>query len=113
MAVLCAAAALGVSGELEDEFEYSQQAALSAMRANVPHLADAGFRWIGEMEEIAASFEHAGGTPRFHLGAADVFTMLSETPFAAENPETADASRTLEETIEVIARSAAEPASER
>ena len=112
VAVLCAAASLGVSTELEQEFLYSQSDTLTKMRSGIPHLASAAFRWIGEMEEIAASFEHAGSTPHFHQGAADVFRLLSTTPFADENPETADLDRTLDETIEVIARTAALPVSQ-
>ncbi len=32
-----------------------------------------GWRWVGEMEEIAATFEAAGLPPGFHLAAAEVF----------------------------------------
>jgi branched-subunit amino acid aminotransferase/4-amino-4-deoxychorismate lyase len=36
--------------------------------------ADAkGWRWVGEMEEIAATFEAAGLPPGFHQAAAEVF----------------------------------------
>ena len=104
VAVLCSAAALGVSKELEEEFEYSQSDALARMRSGVPHLASPAARWIGEMEEIAATYEYAGGTPHFHQGAADIYRLLSKTAFAAENPETADLDRTLEETIKEFVR---------
>lgn len=109
VAVLCSAASLGVSKELEEEFEYSQSDALARMRSGVPHLASPAARWIGEMEEIAATYEHAGGTPHFHQGAADIYRLLSRTAFAAENPETADPDRTLEETIEEFVRVAGQP----
>ena len=109
VAVLTAAASFGVSNELEQEFSYSQPDTLSRMRASVPHVAIPAARWIGEMEEIAASFEHAGSTAHFHQGAADIFRLLSRTPLAAENPEDADSDRTLEETIEVFVREAAQP----
>ncbi len=110
VAVLCAAASLGVSKELEEEFEYSQSDALARMRSGVPHLASPAARWIGEMEEIAATYEHAGGTSHFHQGAADIYRLLSKTAFAAENPETADLDRTLEETIEEFVRVAGQSA---
>ena len=32
-----------------------------------------GWRWVAEMEEIAATFEAAGQPPGFHQGAAEVF----------------------------------------
>ena len=57
------------------------------------------------MEEIAATFDHVGVTPNFHLGAAEVFRLLSETPFAQETPESLDQGRTLAQTISVAAQS--------
>ena len=69
-AVLMAARQLGVLPELLDEFRISQGAALQAMESRVSKLpADSG-RWIGEMEEIAATFAGAGVTSGFHDGAA-------------------------------------------
>lgn len=98
-AVLLAAGQLGVLPELISEFEISQQGALGAMRNRVPKLpADSG-RWIGEMEEIAATFDAAGVTPEFHNGAAEIFRVLSRTPFAQETRETMDRSRTLEQSL--------------
>ncbi|MEM7428852.1 MAG: DUF1932 domain-containing protein [Pseudomonadota bacterium] len=95
-AVLMAARQLGVLPELLEEFRISQGAALQAMEARVPKLpADSG-RWIGEMEEIAATFSQAGVTSGFHDGAAEVFRVLSQTPFAEETRETLDHGRTLE-----------------
>ena len=93
------AEALGLSAELREELEYSQGATYERMRASIPGLPAKAFRWIGEMEEIAATFEHIGVTPGFHEGAAEVFRLLSETPFARETPETIDSERTLEQTI--------------
>ena len=100
-AVLMAAEAMGLSDELRAEFLYSKKDTYGDMQANVARLpADSG-RWIGEMEEIAAAFAAVGVTPNFHLGAADVFTMLARTPFAQETRETMDRSRTLEESVRV------------
>ena len=74
--------------------------------AVIPFLpADAG-RWIGEMQEIAATFAAAGVTPGFHEGAEAVFRLMNETPFAAETRETLDRSRTLEQVLRVFAEQA-------
>lgn len=101
-ALLTVAARLGISGELRAEFEASQKDAYARMQAMIPRLpVDAG-RWVGEMEEIAATFEAAGVTPGFHQGAAEMFRLLDGTPFSAETRETIDRDRTLEETIEAI-----------
>jgi 3-hydroxyisobutyrate dehydrogenase-like beta-hydroxyacid dehydrogenase len=100
-AVLMAAEAMGLSDELRAEFLYSRKDTYGDMQANVPRLPADSERWIGEMEEIAASFAAVGVTPKFHLGAADVFTVLARTPLARETRETMDRSRTLEESVRV------------
>ena len=103
-AVLLAAEAQGLTAELLAEFEYSQGQALAQMEARLPRLpADSG-RWIGEMEEIAKTFADAGVTPGFHEGAAEIFRLLSQTPFASETRKTIDESRTLEETLREAAK---------
>ncbi len=61
-------------------------------------------RIVGEMEEIAKTFDVVGVTPHFHQGAAETFRLLNSTSFAAENPENIDRSRTLKDTIEEAAR---------
>ena len=106
-AVLTAAEVLGLSAELRAEFASSQTHALERMESQIPGLPAKAFRWIGEMDEIAATFDHAGVTPYIHQGAADVFRLLSETPFALETPETIDKQRTAAETISVVAQAAA------
>jgi len=99
-AVLMAARRLGVIDPLLEEFGISQQGPLDAMRARVPFLpADSG-RWIGEMEEIAATFASAGVTSGFHDGAADIFRLLAQTPYAAETRATLDKTRTLEQALD-------------
>lgn len=103
-AVMLAAEKLGLTEELTAEFAFSQKPALDAMRARIPRLpADSG-RWIGEMEEIAATFADAGVTSGFHDGAADIFRVLARTPFAAETRETIDTSRTMEDALKVYAQ---------
>jgi hypothetical protein len=74
------------------------------MQGRVPRIpADAG-RWIGEMEEIAATLTAAGVTSGFHDGAAAICRVLERTPFASETRETLDRSRTIDEAIPVYAR---------
>lgn len=102
VALLTAAEALGVSDELRAEHESSQPNAVKAMNG-LTRLPANAHRWIGEMEEIAATFEQVGVTPHFHLGAAEIFRLLAQTPFANETPETIDKSRTIGETIKVVA----------
>ena len=100
-AALIAAEALGVGETLHAEFAESMPAVYRRMNATVPHLPADAARWVGEMEEIARTFASVGVTPRFHEGARDVFALLAATPLAAETRETRDASRTLEQALEV------------
>jgi len=100
-ALLMTAARTGVLPDLLAEFDYSQKTALAAMRSTIPRLpADSG-RWVGEMEEIARTFAEAGVTSGFHDGAAEIFRVLSRTPFANETRQTMDTTRTLEDALAV------------
>lgn len=103
VALLTAAEAMGLSDDLHAELESSQPEAYKRMQGQIPRLPANAGRWIGEMEEIAATFDHVGVTPSFHRGAADVFKLLSQTSFAQETPETVDLSRTLAQTIAAVA----------
>lgn len=101
--VLLTAERNGLLDELIAEFEHSQGPTLNNMRGKVPFIpADSG-RWIGEMQEIAKTFREADVSGGFHDGAAWIFELLSETPFAKETRETLDTSRTLEESVKAYA----------
>ncbi len=103
-AMLLAAWQLGVYDEAVAEYADSQPSALAAMQGRVPRIpADAG-RWIGEMEEIAATLAAAGVTSGFHEGAAEILRVLDRTPFASETRETLDRSRTIDQAIPVFAQ---------
>ena len=93
---------MGLSRELESELASSRAAALAQMQSLIG-LPGKAFRWIGEMEEIAATFESVGVTGHFHHGAAEIFRMVADSPLGDERPETIDPNRTLQETVEVFA----------
>lgn len=103
-AVLLAAERLGVADALLAEFGHSQPGALGEMQARVPFLPADSARWVGEMEEIAETFADAGVTSGFHDGAAEVFRVLEQTPFAAETRADMDRSRTLQDALAVYVR---------
>ena len=102
IALLAAAQSLGVADELREEFAYSQPNALNQMEGGISRLPPNAHRWIGEMNEIAATFAAAGVTPAFHQGAAEIYRLLSQTPFAAETPESVDKDRPTAETIKAV-----------
>jgi 3-hydroxyisobutyrate dehydrogenase-like beta-hydroxyacid dehydrogenase len=57
-------------------------------------------RWIGEMEEIAATFGALGLTPRIFEGAADIYRLVGETSLADQTSREPDP--TLDEVLEVL-----------
>jgi 3-hydroxyisobutyrate dehydrogenase-like beta-hydroxyacid dehydrogenase len=100
-AVAIAAESLGITKELGAELASSQAAAYDGMKRAVPRLPLDSGRWIGEMEEIAATFASAGVTDKFHQAARDIFLLLDSTPFASETRQTFDTNRTLEDSVKV------------
>lgn len=82
-----AASRLGVSAPLREEFALSQPAMLERMQRAVPAMVPKAHRWVGEMEEIARTFEAAGLTPRTFEGAAALYAMVAATPLGHASPE--------------------------
>ena len=101
--VLVMAIRLGVSELLDRELSESQAAGLERMRREIPGLPVKARRWVGEMEEIASTFESAALSPGFHDAAADVYRLVGHSAFANETPETLDETRDLWTTVEGIA----------
>ena len=101
-ALLSAAESMNLTDELIAEFEFSQPDALRQMNNGISRLPPNAHRWIGEMLEIASTFEHLGVTPSFHQGAAEMYRLLSRTPYASEAPENADKSRPTRDTIRAV-----------
>lgn len=84
------ARAEGVEAALLEEWRESipelPERSLGAARA----AARKGWRWVGEMEEIAASFEAVRLPPGFHDAAAEVFRRAPRDAAAAPGEETLD-----------------------
>ncbi len=95
---LMAAKSLGLFDDLIHELEQSQPGTLVAM-GRVNSISAQAFRWIGEMEEIALTFEDAGVTPNIHAGAAETFQQISDSSIGRERVGTVDQDRTLEDTV--------------
>ena len=95
---LMAAKSLGLFDDLIHELEQSQSGTVTAM-GRVNSISAQAFRWIGEMEEIASTFEDAGVTPNIHAGAAETFQKISDSSIGRERVGTVDQDRTLEDTV--------------
>src|ERR1019366_4049044 len=73
LAVRALARAAGVEDALLAEWQESQPALASRSQAAASSAAGKGWRWVGEMEEIAASMAASGLPPGFHEAAAEIF----------------------------------------
>ena len=102
--LLTAAQVLGVSEALTAEFQLSQSALFERMEKGLPGMPPKARRWIGEMEEISATFAHVGLTPNILTGAADMYRFVGNTDLADLPPEARDQFPTLAELIEILAK---------
>jgi 3-hydroxyisobutyrate dehydrogenase-like beta-hydroxyacid dehydrogenase len=100
-ALLLAARALarasGVERTLIEEWSMSQKAVGQQSERAAASAAAKGWRWVGEMEEIAASMAAAGLPPGFHEAAADIYERAAHAeappprrPATPEPPSTID-----------------------
>ena len=89
-AVITLAEALGLTEEVSHEFQTSQEASYQQISSSAPRLPVVAWRYIDEMKQIAQTFEAAGVTPKFHQGAADIYSHLATTPLAKQALETMD-----------------------
>jgi 3-hydroxyisobutyrate dehydrogenase-like beta-hydroxyacid dehydrogenase len=108
--LLIAAQQMGLADALRAEQEQSIPDVLAWLDRSIPSMPPKAYRWVGEMEEIAATFADLGLTPNILLGAADIYRMVEDTPIGRESPETRDKSRGLDGTIAALAESLPDPA---
>jgi len=87
--LLVAAEALGVRDALFDEWGMSQEAMLKRVQG-LPSMPPKSRRWVGEMEEIAATMAGVGMSPKFHEGAADIYRFVGASTLADRTPEDPD-----------------------
>ena len=100
--LLVAAHALGLEEALKAEFKAGGTNISEVLNGRVVSMPRRARRWVGEMEEIAKTFESVGLTPRMLQGAADMYRLVSSTPLADQtsrqpNPSPEDVLRILAE----------------
>jgi 3-hydroxyisobutyrate dehydrogenase-like beta-hydroxyacid dehydrogenase len=101
--LLTAAEILGVSQALKQEFQLSQSPLYEHMEQQLPIMPMKSRRWIGEMEEIAKTFDHVGLTPKILAGAADIYRFVGETDLAERTPEDSSPLPTLTQMFSILA----------
>jgi len=85
-ALLATAEKLGVRGELAQQWsEEGSDYAEEAIRATRT-IGLKSWRYVGEMEEIAATFTAAGIPGGFHQAAAELYRRLAHFKEAPETP---------------------------
>ncbi|MFC1957269.1 DUF1932 domain-containing protein [Chloroflexota bacterium] len=90
--LMVAARALGLEDALKAEFEISHSDIAEKLVGRIPSMPRRARRWVGEMEEIAATFEGLGMTPFMLQGAAEMYRLVSKTPLADQTSREPDPS---------------------
>jgi 3-hydroxyisobutyrate dehydrogenase-like beta-hydroxyacid dehydrogenase len=80
--LMVAARAMGLEETLMAEYGDNHPIVARNLRS-IPGMAHKAGRWVGEMEEIAATFEGLGMTPKILQGAADMYRFVKSTPLGA------------------------------
>jgi 3-hydroxyisobutyrate dehydrogenase-like beta-hydroxyacid dehydrogenase len=106
-ALLLAARALarasGVERTLLAEWSLSQKALGEQSERSASAAAAKGWRWVAEMEEIAASMAAAGLPAGFHEAAADIYDRAARAEMpAAHRPAAPEPSSTLDTVLSAL-----------
>lgn len=97
--LLTAGKALGIGDALTQELQLSQAGLYELMKRQVPGMPPKARRWVGEMEEIAQTFNRIGLSPRMMSGSADIYRFVASTPLANRTPEDPTPPPTLDQVI--------------
>jgi 3-hydroxyisobutyrate dehydrogenase-like beta-hydroxyacid dehydrogenase len=93
-ALLCATVAaaeeLGVRPELEKQWSRHDPDFAEQTLARIRRVTSKAWRFSGEMEEIAATFEGVGLPGGFHLAARDIYERISKFKGADPTPSMGD-----------------------
>ncbi len=108
---MVAAKALGVDEALRAEQAQGPGSPRLWVERSIATMPPKASRWVGEMEEIAATFEDLGLTPRILLGAADLYRFVSGTPLGAETPESRTRGQTWDVVVEELVQALPAPSS--
>ena len=76
-AILGAASGLGVRKELENQWSRSESGLVERAVRQVNRSIPKAWRYVGEMEEIAATFSEVGIPQGFHAAAADIYRRMA------------------------------------
>ena len=101
--LMIAAHRLGLDAHLEAELASSQPGLLDYLSHAIPSMPPKAHRWIGEMEEIADTFQSLGLTEKIFHGTANLYRLVKDTPLGQETPEERDRNRVFIQVISSLA----------
>ncbi len=107
--LLVAARAMGLEDTLRAEQRETIPEVFGWVEKSLPIMPPKAYRWVPEMEEIAACFADLGLTPGIFNGAADLYRFVADTPIGHESPETRDPHRDLDGVIAALTHALVEP----
>lgn len=93
-----------IADDFGAEMRSSQAMMLDWLEGMVPRMPPKAYRWVGEMEEIAATFQEVGLSEKIFQGAADTYRFIEGTPLGQEVVE----NRTMGQTTDDVADRLAE-----
>jgi 3-hydroxyisobutyrate dehydrogenase-like beta-hydroxyacid dehydrogenase len=100
--VMLAAEHYGCTDFLRERLPGSQAGTAERLDNAILRLPSLSGRYIGEMEQVAETFEAIGLTPDIHKGAADLFRLLNASPLATERREEIDPNRTVADVLSLL-----------
>jgi len=89
-AIMATADEMGVREALEKQWSRNGSDFAERTQNRLRRVTAKAWRFSGEMEEIASTFQAAGLPEGFHLAAADIYTRLSDFKDAETPPELED-----------------------
>ena len=100
--VMMAAEHFGFTDFLRERLPKSQAGNVEKLDEAIIRLPTLAERYVGEMEQVAETFESIGLTPQIHQGAADLFKFLSSSPLARQRRDDIDPMRTSTDTLKQL-----------
>jgi 3-hydroxyisobutyrate dehydrogenase-like beta-hydroxyacid dehydrogenase len=94
-AILATAQSLGVRDELYQQWDMDGQGFSEQANRRVARATAKAWRFEGEMNEIASTFQEAGLPEGFHLAAAEIYHRMAIFKDVSESPSLDDVIKTL------------------
>jgi 3-hydroxyisobutyrate dehydrogenase-like beta-hydroxyacid dehydrogenase len=95
VAILATSESLGVREELYQQWDRDDKGFSEQVNRRVTSVTTKAWRFEGEMQEVAETFQEAGLPAEFHKAAVEIYYRMSKFKDAAEIPSIEDVLRTL------------------